>query len=501
MEELGLKSSSTIEISLPSPSPLLAEKNVETRSEFVQDIQLAGCTKNADEHASQDVSHKPADKGANSNHLDVIVTDVVQDDKLATQKRKITQSSSKLRKNLKKLVVKQPITPPASRGGPFKKSNKLKIRTANQMLPDAQAFKENLVDSLNCMKPPNARAQGAFSDSIDLEFVVSAPNRDGASDNQEVRLERQQSVVIRMLHRKIDEDPSTDRQIRPDPVLKEFSCPGLCKSFSEKTITVIGNALVPPINVHQNGIQRRTTSTLHDAMRTSHFREIVNALSESPGLYDLYKERVYPVVDTFYEPGTNSMGSNLHFKCYLAKGVKRTYLEKSNGRSKDHVLDFASYLMGKTIESLHEANGKVHIQIAGEPLVNKLSTPLFQDNSPFQLTPDEMTTRLSFEHNYSTGESVQPTKNPVQETCRQEQSDDLNVFKRSVQLAINEQRRNNRLRQKIQMLGKKVTLMKSKAMDLLVSCRDIRERTVVSSEQSKKKANNAGSSSGMKPGI
>ena len=88
--------------------------------------------------------------------------------------------------------------------------------------------------------------------------------------------------------------------------------------------------------------------------------------------------------------------------------------------------------------------------------------------------------RLNLEHNYSFGE----TTNPVDEEgpSTDEVSEDMEDYKRAIQLAINEQRRQNRLKQRLTAMSKEIGVLRGRAARLLTFCRGDPEAHVMQPE-------------------
>jgi hypothetical protein len=208
--------------------------------------------------------------------------------------------------------------------------------------------------------------------------------------------------------------------------------------------------------------------------RAAEYRQILTAIYDVPGTYTLYRER--PTQSSsdlmpFFDP-PELPDSHIFVPSYFDKKPLHTYQEKPTSKPHNTTQGKKNIsLSGFRIEAVHQVNGKVHICTLGEPVVNQASEPLFEDHPLSYLNPDQMVSRLTLEHNYSFGE----TPLPMDSECsnRGELANDLEDYKSAIQLAINQQRRKNRLNHRIQSYSTEISTLKRRAVELLEICNSI----------------------------
>uniref|UniRef100_A0A0P4ZLW2 Zinc finger protein n=1 Tax=Daphnia magna TaxID=35525 RepID=A0A0P4ZLW2_9CRUS len=278
--------------------------------------------------------------------------------------------------------------------------------------------------------------------------------------------------VIRIFNRMVEAPHSSKKQTTMESLPIPFCQFGLSKSFDEKTVIQSESVLVPPVKVDipimKNG--RCIFTVTEEMARASYYRNVISALYDVPGTYTLYRERPTPNIDTipFCELAKFQVSkTHIFVPSYLEKKPLFTYQDRPSTRAQRQSQTSIS-LSGFRIESVHQVNGKVHICTLGEPLVNQASETLFEDYPLSYLNPDQVVSRLSLEHNYSFGETPLPTDSEC--SNRSELAKDLEDYKSAIQLAINQQRRKNRLRHRIQSYSKEVSTLKRRAVELLDIC-------------------------------
>ncbi len=281
-----------------------------------------------------------------------------------------------------------------------------------------------------------------------------------------------QQSLIRVLHRNIDAPQSKNKHIL-DPPSIHFAQTGLIKSFAEKTVTQPSSVFLPPTVVHIPLL--KNSNSVDETARLVHYRKILSGFYDVPGAYTLYKERsMSSIVDSsFSEPAETSVMGHIFVPSYFEKKPVRTYQERPTERMTGLCSQGNMTLSGIRIDSIHQVNGKVHICTMGELVVNKESETLFEDHPLSYLSPDQMISRLSVEHNYSFGE----TPGPVDNECsnRNELATDMEDLNRAVQLVIAEQRRKNRMKYRIQSYTEEIDTLKRRAAQLLDICQSMKD--------------------------
>jgi hypothetical protein len=285
-----------------------------------------------------------------------------------------------------------------------------------------------------------------------------------------------QQNVIRIFNRNVEAHPSTKKQTTMEPPSTAFIQHGLSKSFYEKTVVQSDSVFIPPVKVAGTAMKngRYVVTVTEDMARAAEYRQILTAIYDVPGTYTLYRER--PTQSSsdlmpFFDP-PELPDSHIFVPSYFDKKPLHTYQEKPTSKPHNTTQGKKNIsLSGFRIEAVHQVNGKVHICTLGEPVVNQASEPLFEDHPLSYLNPDQMVSRLTLEHNYSFGE----TPLPMDSECsnRGELANDLEDYKSAIQLAINQQRRKNRLNHRIQSYSTEISTLKRRAVELLEICNSI----------------------------
>jgi hypothetical protein len=279
-----------------------------------------------------------------------------------------------------------------------------------------------------------------------------------------------QQNVIRIFSRNVEAQVSTKKQTTLETPSLAFTQRGLVKSFPEKSIVQSDSVFVPPVRLDvptmKNG--RYVFTVTEEMARAADYRKILSVMYEVPGIYTFYRERPTPNIDVmpFFEP-LELPKSHIFVPSYFDKKPSQTYQERPSSRPHRPAQANIS-LSGFRIEAVHQFNGKVHICTLGEPVVNQASETLFEDHPLSYLHPEQVVSRLSLEHNYSFGETPLPTDSEC--SNRNELANDLEDYKSAIQLAINQQRRKNRLKHRIDSYSKEISTLKRRAVELLEIC-------------------------------
>jgi hypothetical protein len=228
---------------------------------------------------------------------------------------------------------------------------------------------------------------------------------------------------------------------------------------------------------------RYVFTVTEEMARAADYRKILSVMYEVPGIYTFYRERPTPNIDVmpFFEP-LELPKSHIFVPSYFDKKPSQTYQERPSSRSLRPAQANIS-LSGFRIEAVHQFNGKVHICTLGEPVVNQASETLFEDHPLSYLHPEQVVSRLSLEHNYSFGETPLPTDSEC--SNRNELANDLEDYKSAIQLAINQQRRKNRLKHRIDSYSKEISTLKRRAVELLEICSNMYDGHEMDSEYQK----------------
>lgn len=281
-----------------------------------------------------------------------------------------------------------------------------------------------------------------------------------------------QHNVIRIFNRMVEAPHSSKKQTTLESLHIPFCQFGLSKSFDEKAVNQFESVLVPPVKIDMptTNKSRCALAVTETMTRASNYLRIISVLYDVPGIYTMYRERptssIYAM--PFYEPAESQISqTHIFVPSYFERKPLHTYQDRPITRAQRPSQTSIS-LSGFRIESVHQVNGKVHICTLGEPLVNQASETLFEDHPLSYLNPDQLVSRLSLEHNYSFGETPLPTDSEC--SNRNELANDLEDYKIAVQIAINQQRRKNRLRHRIESYTKEVSTLKRRAVELLDIC-------------------------------
>ena len=277
--------------------------------------------------------------------------------------------------------------------------------------------------------------------------------------------------LIRILNRNIDAPQSQNTRVLEQPLMN-FTYPGLIKSFAEKSVVQSRSVFLPPTVVHIP--LPKNSKSVDEVARLAHYRKIIAGLYDVPGTYTCYKERNVPnILDArFSEPADSSVTGHIFVPSYFDKKPVRTYQERPMTRVTGRSFKGNMSLSGIRIDSVHQVNGKVHICTMGEAVINKESETLFEDHPLSYLNPSQVVSRLSVEHNYSFGE----TPAPVDHECsnRNELATDMEDLNRAIQLVIAEQRRKNRMKNRIQSYTEEIETLKRRAVKLLDICHQMK---------------------------
>lgn len=276
---------------------------------------------------------------------------------------------------------------------------------------------------------------------------------------------------IQILNRNIDASPNQggDRSCIDPPAMLSTE-PLLANNWIEKSL-VHPELLYPiPRAMPTTNSSLLTSSSHTDPSNLFYYRKTVSALNDVPGVFSFYKERYFIAAEHARVPLDRGPYFNrTRVQSYFVKTPVRNYQSTKPTDPKPNrpqLMDSTRSFLAKVgIESVHELNGKVHIRTKGEPLVNRESESLFEDDPDFL---SRYATRLSVEHNYSFGESMEGVENegPDQGDTEIE----LDDYRRAMQLTINSQRRRNRLMNRIQSYSKELTVLRRRARKLIDIC-------------------------------
>ena len=217
-------------------------------------------------------------------------------------------------------------------------------------------------------------------------------------------------------------------------------------------------------------------------------RGVVSTFYDVPGVFTLFKDRNPAQLDFPYScpPVEFVSGAEVdtgHPSLLTSRPSTRTYGRRD--RTKNETLLLLSKkndnaqrlslggLSSANIESVCLVGRKVHITTRGAPNLNAQSSFLYDDLPTPSSSQPMGVSRLNLEHNYhSPGETEAAAAIVYDEYANAAELDeDIEYYKRSLQLAINEQRRQNRLKQRLAAVEKDVNVLKERAVRLLSFCR------------------------------
>ena len=207
-------------------------------------------------------------------------------------------------------------------------------------------------------------------------------------------------------------------------------------------------------------------------------RGFVSALIDVPGIFSTYKDKKPIPLDFPYACPPVEVVSHVNAPSFFTRTPSRTYSRRQkSGRAPR--LSFGG-LKSENIDTVSQVGRKVHITTRGTAVLNAQSSALYEDLPATAVSNHMALSRLNLEHNYSFGE----TTNPVDEEgpSTDEVSEDMEDYKRAIQLAINEQRRQNRLKQRLTAMSKEIGVLRGRAARLLTFCRGDPEAHVMQPE-------------------